>query len=117
LSGCKLGLPEGPEALEGQAVITGRVTDVATSNNVTNVSIQIRGAESLNILSTTGYYAMSGLVPGAYSVTVVPPSGYEVAPNTIGTAPVQIVGSETKTVNFVLRRIASTTSEPPQARD
>ncbi len=116
LGSCKLGLPEGPEE-QGAGVITGRVTDVADSSNVTNVSIQVRGAESLNILSTTGFYAMQDLVPGSYAVTVVPPSGYEVAPNTMGTAPVQIVASETKTVNFQLRRVSSTTSVPPQARE
>ena len=118
LAGCDLDLgPIGGSNDGGQGTISGQVTDVANSSNVTNASISIRGAESHNILSTTGYYSIGGLLPGSYTVTVIPPSGYELAPNTMGTAPVQIVASEVKTVNFVLRRVVTTTSVPPQARD
>ena len=116
LAGCKLGLPEGPED-EGQGVITGRITEGATTTNVANAAIAIRGTESHDIVSSTGFYAMDGLAPGAYTVTVMPPSGFELVPGTEATAPVQVAGSETKTVNFQLRRVVTTTSVPPQARD
>jgi hypothetical protein len=113
---CKLGLPEGPEEA-GQGVITGRITEGATSTNVANAAIAIRGTESHDIVSSTGFYAMDGLAPGVYTVTVIPPSGFELAAGTEATAPVQVAGSETKTVNFQLQRVVTTTSVPPQARD
>ena len=116
LAGCKLGLPEGPED-EGQGVIAGRITEGASNSNVANATIAIRGAESHDIVSSTGFYAVEGLSPGGYTVTVIPPAGFGLAPNTEATAPVQIAGSETKTVNFQLSRMVSTTSVPPQARD
>ena len=116
-TGCELGTePTGADD-GGQGVITGRITEGTSTNNVTNATIAIRGTESHNIVSSTGYFAVSGLLPGSYTVTVVAPVGWELAPNTIGTAPVQIVAAETKTVNFQLRRVVNTTSVPPQARD
>ena len=99
----------------GQGTITGTVTD-EENRLVPNATISIRGAESHNLVSSSGHYARSGLQPGGYSVTVVPPRNYTVAPNTIGTVPVQIVASESKTVNFKLRLAAQNTSEPPLAR-
>ena len=116
LASCKIGLPEGPDD-EGQGVIAGRITEGASTTNVANATIAIRGAESHDIVSSTGFYAVEGLAPGSYTVTVVPPAGFGLAPNTEATAPVQIAGSETKTVNFQLSRAATTTSVPPQARD
>jgi hypothetical protein len=116
MAACKLGLPEEPSA-DGAGVITGRITDGTSNNNVTHATIAIRGAESHDVVSATGYYAVDDLVAGGYTVTVVPPVGWELAPNMTNSAPVQIVGAETKTVNFQLRRVVTTTSVPPQARD
>ncbi len=117
-AGCDLGLgPIGGSNDGGQGVISGQITDVANHTNVALASINIRGVEVHNIVSETGYYSMGGLLPGGYTVTVIPPQGYELAPNTNATAPVQIVAAEAKTVNFQLRRAATTTSVPPQARD
>lgn len=117
VAGCEFGTEPTGSDDGGQGVITGRITEGASTTNVTAATIAIRGTELHNIVSSTGYYAVSGLLPGSYSVTVVPPAGWELAPNTNGTAPVQIAGSETKTVNFQLRKVATTTSVPPQARD
>jgi hypothetical protein len=102
LAGCELGLPEGPVD-EGQGVISGTITDTANTM-VANATISVRGAASRNVVAAAGVYSVRDLPAGNYSVTVVPPQGYEVAPNTNGMVPIQIVGSETKVVNFKVRR-------------
>ena len=102
LAGCELGLPEGPVD-EGQGVISGTITDTANTM-VANATISVRGAATRNVVAAAGVYSVRDLPAGSYSVTIVPPQGYEVAPNTNGTVPIQIVGSETKVVNFKVRR-------------
>jgi hypothetical protein len=114
IAGCDLGLPTEEET--GQGVISGTVTDTANVL-VPNATIAIRGALTRNIVAAAGVYAANQLPGGAYTVTVVPPQNYAVAPNTNGTVPVEVVGSETKTVNFRLRRATSSQTVPPQARE
>jgi hypothetical protein len=104
LVGCELGIQQ-PEDDGGAGSISGTVTNAETNQNVGSATISLRGAEEHNVVSAVGIYAFDRLIPGSYTVTIVPPQGYEVAPNTIGTVPVQIVGSETKTVNFRVRRL------------
>ena len=83
------------------------ITDVATSAPVPNVDLTIRGeAGTTTVRVPNGTYVASGLQPGAYTVSVVPPAAYEVAPGTNGSVNIQVVASETKTVNFQLRRIS-----------
>jgi hypothetical protein len=102
LAACKLGLPEGPVD-EGEGVISGTVTDTANTM-VANATISVRGAAARNVVAAAGVYSVRDLPAGSYSVVIVPPQGYDVAPNTNGTVPIQIVGSETKVVNFKVRR-------------
>lgn len=102
VAGCKLGLPEGPVD-EGQGVISGTITDTANAM-VPNATISVRGAATRNVVAAAGVYSVRELPAGGYTVTIVPPQGYEVAPNTNGTVPLQIVASETKTVSFRVRR-------------
>jgi hypothetical protein len=120
LLACDVGLPTEEEV--GDGVISGTITD-ASNVMVPNATIALRGKAERNIVAAAGVYAFNELVAGAYSVTIVPPQGYEVAANTNGTVPVEIVGSDRKTVNFRVSRSATTTSvltrsqpEPPQAR-
>lgn len=115
LGGCEVGL--GPDGETGQGVISGTITDTANVM-IPNVSVAIRGAATRNVGTTIGAYIATQLPAGAYTVTVIPPQNYEVAANTNGTVPVEIVGSETKTVNFRLRRTTTNSqTEPPQARE
>lgn len=115
VSSCEVGL--GPDGGEGQGRIAGLITDVATSQPVANAVITLRGPEgSLVVQVPNGNYLISNLVPASYTVTIAPPSGYQLAPGTSNDVPVVIVASESKTVNFQLRRVANS-PEPPQARN
>jgi hypothetical protein len=116
VAGCDLDLPTGDDPPVGQGVISGTITDTANVM-VLNATIAVRGTTSRNIVAAAGVYAANELPAGSYTVTVVPPQNYEVATNTNGTVPVEIVASETKTVNFRLRRVANSQTVPPQARE
>jgi hypothetical protein len=129
VGGCELDLPTEEET--GSGIISGTITD-ASNTMIQNATIALRGTAERNIVAAAGVYAFNQLRAGEYSVTIVPPQGYEVAANTNGTVSIQIVGSETRTVNFKVSRSATTTARvscsprvvlscsepvPPQARD
>jgi hypothetical protein len=129
VGGCELDLPTDEET--GSGVISGTITD-ASNAMIQNATIALRGTAERNIVAAAGVYAFNQLRPGAYSVTIVPPQGYEVAANTNGTVSIEIVESEIRTVNFKVSRSATTTARvwcsrsfalacsqpvPPQARD
>jgi hypothetical protein len=102
LAACELGLPT-EEEQSGSGAISGTITD-STNTMVPNASIAVRGAATRNVVAAAGVYSINELPAGGYTVTIIPPQGWGVAPNTNGTVPLQIVASETKTVNFRLRR-------------
>ena len=114
LAGCELSLPT-EEEQTGSGIISGTITD-STNTMVPNASIAVRGAATRNVVAAAGVYAVNSLPAGGYTVTIIPPQGWEVAPSTNGTVPIQIIASETKTVNFRVRR-AVNSSVPPQARE
>ena len=104
LGGCSLDL--GPS--EGRGNLTGRVEIAATGELMSGVQIRVMGVndENIDVFTTVGVYRVEDLTPGQYVVTLMPPFGYEVAPNTHGTAPIEIVANQTRTVNFQLRAIS-----------
>ena len=97
-------------------MITGQVT-LVSSTPVANVAVQVTGNGTDQTVQTgsNGQYSVGGLAGGLYLVAVVPPAGYTVASGTNGQAPVQLSGTDNKTVNFRLQ--TGTTSVPPQARE
>jgi hypothetical protein len=129
LVGCDVGLPTEEEP--GEGIISGTITD-ASNAMIPNATIALRGTAERNIVAAAGVYSFNQLRAGSYSVTINAPPGYEVAANTNGTVSIQIVGSESKTVNFKVSRSATTTARvscsrvlvlscsqpvPPQARE
>ena len=114
LAGCEFDLPT--DEMTGQGVISGTVSDTA-SVLVPNATVAVRGPINRDIVAAAGVYSARQLPAGSYTVTVIPPQGWAMAPGTNTTVATQIVGSETRTVNFRLRRATSSQTVPPQARE
>jgi hypothetical protein len=107
----------GPEEAVGQGRIAGTITEVPSGDRVEGAEILVQFGDTTIIAAAgNGNYLVTRLLPGNYVVTIDPPSGYELAPNTFASVPVQIVADETRMVNFLLRSVTST-SVPPQARN
>jgi|SRR5688572_7534912 len=112
----------GPAEEVGRGKIAGTVTEAPGGEPIDAVDIRVRTADGETTTfgySIGGTYEVGRLSPGVYVVTVIPPSGYQLASGTLNNVPVTIESDETETVNFQLRSVtaAPRTSVPPQARN
>jgi hypothetical protein len=100
-AGCELDLPT--DEMMGQGVISGTVSDTANVL-VPNATIAVRGPTNRDIVAAAGVYSARQLAGGSYTVTIIPPQGWAMVQGTNTTVATQIVGSETRTINFKIRR-------------
>jgi formylglycine-generating enzyme required for sulfatase activity len=93
---------DNPTATTSNGCITGCVTDTATGLGIYGVTITTNPATSAVSTDTSGYYSISGVVPGTYAVTARK-TGYSA-----NTGNATVIEDNTTTINIALTVITMT---------
>lgn len=109
MAGCGGGPTEPSDFEFGRIDVYVRDTSGQAVNGVTvrlvrpNGQIEDAGGQT-GTVGVPGYYFFLK-TGGDYRIGIAPPAGYELAPGESATTPVTFARNQTKTVNFVLRKL------------